>query len=262
MMPPAPVNARYHIDPSDPAVMSLYESPCMVTTPELVILPTPDGDEANHTAPSVPSVISSGLPPPAGTGYWVTVPKVVILPMARLLAAANHNAWSVPAAMPHGPAPGTGYSVNTPDVLMRPILLALFSVNQSAPSDPATIRARPAAEVGTVYSAMDPDVVIRAILLLPDSINQTAPSGPAVMPVAPALGVGIEYSVSFPADVIVPILFALCSVNQTAASGPMVILLSPLAAVGTGNCVKLTGCATAGAETLSSRSPNHRPWCA
>ncbi|HUE03303.1 MAG TPA: hypothetical protein VMR62_27315 [Bryobacteraceae bacterium] len=77
----------------------------------------------NQSAPSGPAVIAVGLLLLVGSGYSVTVPVVVILPIWFAPYSVNHSAPWGPAAIPSGwlLAVGIAYVVICPAVVMRPI---------------------------------------------------------------------------------------------------------------------------------------------
>jgi len=213
----------------------------------------------NHSAPSGPAVMSSGLLAAVGTGNSVTAPDIVIRPILSPSASANHSAPSGPAAMPIGKlAPvGMGNSVIAPYVVIRAILLPFSSANHSAPSDPAVIPAGLAAFVGTGNSVIVPAVVIRPILFALNSVNHSAPSDPAAMKSGWLEGVGVANSLTTcapaPADQLrratVPIARPRANANQPVQPFPIcplpnVVMLPPRAlfdAAGRARLLRLDG---------------------
>jgi hypothetical protein len=95
----------------------------------------------NHSAPSGPAVIPSGLIKAVGSEYSVIVPEVVIRSILFPLPSTNHKAPSGPAVILAGELDVVGMpnSVTAPDVVIHPTLLALSSVNHNAPSAPTAM---------------------------------------------------------------------------------------------------------------------------
>ena len=108
----------------------------------------------NHSAPSGPTVMSSGsllLPRPGSRNSLVTTPAVVMRPMApvaALFASVNHNAPSGPVTMFTGAAPAVMPALNSLIVVRVELALAtrstFVSVNQRLPSGPTVMPCTPA----------------------------------------------------------------------------------------------------------------------
>lgn len=92
-----------------------------------------------HRSPSGPTVMAlmllgTALPLTAGTGYSVTDPDVMMLPIAGPDGASseNHKSPPGPDMMNAGwPPDGTGYSVTDPDVVIAPIASLPLSANHT-----------------------------------------------------------------------------------------------------------------------------------
>jgi hypothetical protein len=220
----------------------------------------------NHSAPSGPVAIDSGLLARVGIGNSVTFPLVVIRPILLAADSVNQSAPSGPAAIPHGPllAVGSGYSVTLPVVVSLPIALAAPEgwVNHRAPSGPSAIPIPLASpeNPGIGNSVKLPAVVIRPILGRVLSVNQSALSGPEVIPKGSLLdrGPGSGNSVTLPEVVIRPMELGVSelepsSVNQSAPSGPAAIWIGRLGGGGIGNSV-MAGLAAAGTGAAPARS--------
>src|SRR5438067_4337867 len=99
-----------------------------------------------------------GMLAAVGTGYSVTVPAVVTLPILFVADSVNHRLPSGPATMPFGElaAVGTAYSVTVPVGVIVPILFAPFSVNHRLPSGPAVMSQGEAPAVMPVENSVKP----------------------------------------------------------------------------------------------------------
>src|SRR5258706_12994878 len=126
---------------------------------------------------------------------------------------------------------GIGNSVITPAVVMRPILpgtdsLAKPSVYHSAPSGPVVINWGTLGVVGILNSVIAPAVVMRPTVPVLNSVNHSAPSGPVVITLGKLLAVGIGKAVTAPAGASGPIPLAADpdSMNPNTPCGPRLIL--------------------------------------
>src|ERR1022692_1578602 len=149
----------------------------------------------NHSDKSGPVMMTFGALLGVGTVYWlVTTPAVVMRATLLLVHSVYQIAPSGPAPRSQG-ARGTGYSVSFPAVVMLPIFkLPPCSVNQSAPPGPLTMSQGSRPGVGSGNSVMAPLVVMRPILFPRVSVNQRAPSGPGVTEKGRLDLVGMSYS--------------------------------------------------------------------